>query len=424
MIDYKKNYLIILYACLFVIMIGYGLILPVLPFYIERMALAGGASLFGATTHTGILTGIFALMQFFFAPLWGKWSDRIGRRPLFLLGLGGYAVSMIFFGLGTNLEVLYVTRTIGGMFSAAIFPVATAYVTDLTSIKDRGRSMAWLGSSVSSGIVVGPALGAFLSRINSDPVFHFLSFSLDGFSIPFFVTALLSFVTLGAALRWLPESLKTISADLPASGNQPEVIPRQLAFRQFVSGGLYPFLILAFISQFALATFEGTFALHARELLNYGPAEMGLIFVVCGLAMALAQGIVVSRLMNRVDEKKLLPAGFVLMTLGLILLMTSESLVLLLLYVAVFALGVAFITPALTALVSKHSLTQPGRALGFLNSSNSLGQSVGPALGGFLLARQVHSPYIFVVILLGASAVYLTGKSINKSQSPPVSRFD
>lgn len=181
-----KNNLLILLFCLFVVMTGYGLILPVLPFYIERMALAKGVTLREASFQVGLLTGIFALMQFFFAPLWGKWSDRLGRRPLFSVGLGGYALGMFLFGIGTNLAMLYAARILGGILSAAVLPIANAYVADVTSEKDRGRGMAWLASSISLGIVVGPALGAFLSQLDLHLSYRLGHFSIDGFSLPFF----------------------------------------------------------------------------------------------------------------------------------------------------------------------------------------------------------------------------------------------
>lgn len=395
-------------------MIGLGLTLPVLPFYIERMALTEGASASLATTHVGILTGIFALMQFFFAPLWGKWSDRIGRRPLFLTGLGGYAISMILFGIGTNLEMLYGARILGGMFSAAIFPAATAYVTDVTSPKDRGRGMAWLGSAVSLGVVVGPALGAFLSRINGHLTYRFAQFHIDSFSMPFFATALLSFLTLLAALWWLPESLEPPCVELPEK-QAPAESPAQLRSGwRFVKDLPGQFLLLAFITQFALALFEGTFALHAQKIIGYGPAQMGIIFAVCGLVMAIAQGAVVSWLIEKAGENKLLPAGFTLMALGLAMLMTAKAMLLILVYVALFAFGVALITPALAALVSKRSGDKPGMALGFLNAANSLGQAGGPAAAGLLLAWHIHLPYLLAALLLGASAVFLTVKILKK----------
>lgn len=405
-----KKRLIILFICLFVIMIGLGLSLPVLPFYIERIALNKGVSASLATTHVGILTGIFALMQFFFAPLWGKWSDRIGRRPLLLTGLGGYAISMIFFGIGTNLEMLYGARVLGGIFSAAIFPAATAYVADVTSLKDRGRGMAWLGSAVSLGVVVGPVVGVFLSRINVQLTYRFAQISFDSFSIPFFATALLAFLTLATVLWFLPESLKPPCVQLlenqtpiddqvePQSGGKILTkLPRQ-------------FLMLAFLSQFALALFEGTFALHAQKILGYSPEQMGIIFVMCGLVMAIAQGAVVSWLIEKAGEKKLLPAGFAFMAMGLAMLMTTKTLLSNLVYVGLFAFGIALITPVLAVLVSKYSRDKPGMALGLLNSANSLGQAGGPAIAGYLLVRYIHLPYLLTALLLGACAIFLTVK--------------
>jgi DHA1 family multidrug resistance protein-like MFS transporter len=261
-----KKCLIILFFCLFVVMIGYGLTLPVLPFYIERLALAEGATVSEASFQVGVLTGIFALMQFFFAPLWGKWSDQLGRRPLFSMGLGGYAISMFLFGMGTNLAMLYAARILGGILSAAVLPMANAYVADVTSEKDRGRGMAWLGSAISLGIVVGPALGAFLSQLDLHLTYRFAHFSIDGFSVPFFAAGLLSLLTLAAAMGWLPESLEPQCVELPGQRAHVETTLNLKSTRWFVPGWLGPFLVLAFLNQFALATFEGTFALHAQHV--------------------------------------------------------------------------------------------------------------------------------------------------------------
>ena len=174
-----KHPLFILLFCLFVIMTGYGLTLPVLPYYIERLAMNGNATTGQAAFQVGLLTGIFSLMQFIFAPLWGKWSDRTGRRPLFLIGLIGFALSMLLFALGTNLTILYMARIIGGMLSAAVLPIAGAFVADMTSEQDRARGMAWLGSATSFGVVLGPALGAFLSKWGIQRAYSFGYFRND-----------------------------------------------------------------------------------------------------------------------------------------------------------------------------------------------------------------------------------------------------
>jgi len=149
-----RQNLYILFASMFIVMSGYGVTLTVLPFYIERMALGGGATSKEISVHVGALTGVFALMQFFFAPLWGAMSDRIGRRPLFFAGLGGNAVFNVLFGLGSDLVTLYVARILSGIFSSAILPTATAYVADASSDSDRGKSMAWLGAATGLGVVV------------------------------------------------------------------------------------------------------------------------------------------------------------------------------------------------------------------------------------------------------------------------------
>lgn len=181
-----KKHLFVLLACLFVVMIGFGITLPVLPFYVERLALDAGAPQQSIVLHVTLLTGVYALMQFIFAPLWGRWSDRIGRRPLILIGIAGYAVSMVLFGLATSLWLLYAARVLGGILSSATLPVSAAYIADTTTDKERGRGMAWLGTAVSLGVVVGPALGGLLSRQDWHLNWRIGHFRVDSFSVPFF----------------------------------------------------------------------------------------------------------------------------------------------------------------------------------------------------------------------------------------------
>ncbi|MFQ5852829.1 MAG: MFS transporter [Candidatus Binatia bacterium] len=402
-----KKHLAILFACLVVVMTGFGLTLPVLPFYIERLALTGGATSTGASVHVGVLTGIFALMQFFFAPLWGKWSDRVGRRPLFLIGLGGYAISMVLFGVGTNLAMFYTARILGGILSSAVLPAAYAYVADVSSENERVRGMAWLGGAISFGIVIGPALGALLTQQDWNWVVRLSPFVVDDFSMPFFAASLLAIVTLLVAMRWLPESL------LPSSAQPPERIEQMHGafkskspcwFKRDSFGGL---LALSFLAQFALALFEGTFALHAQRVMNFGPAQMGGVFMVCGLVMAAAQASFVGWLISRTGEKPLLPIGFGLMGVALVLLMTTQTMALILVYVGFFALGVAMLNPSLAALVTKRAADRWGAALGLQNAANSLGQASGPVLGGLLFAWHIHAPYLLAALPLIGTAIFI-----------------
>src|SRR6266496_6750953 len=133
-----KKHLFVLFVCLFVVMIGFGITLPVLPFYVERLAQEGGASRQSIVLHVGLLTGVYALMQLIFAPVWGRWSDRIGRRPLILIGIAGYVLAQVLFGLATSLWLLYAARILGGLLSSSTLPVSAAYVADMTAERERG----------------------------------------------------------------------------------------------------------------------------------------------------------------------------------------------------------------------------------------------------------------------------------------------
>ena len=199
--------LFVLLACLFVIMIGFGITLPVLPFYVTRLAQAEGATQQAIVMHVALLTAAYPLGQLVFAPVWGLWSDRRGRRPLLLMGMAGYVIAQILFGLATSLWLLYAARILGGILSSATLPVSAAYVADATTDVERGRGMAWLGTATSLGFVVGPALGGILAQRDLHVTARYGHLMIDGFSIPFFAAAALGLVTLAAATRWLPESL-------------------------------------------------------------------------------------------------------------------------------------------------------------------------------------------------------------------------
>ncbi len=177
-----KRHLVVLLGCIFLVMIGFGITLPVLPFYVERFAQAGGASPQSVVLHVGLLTGVYALMQLFFVPIWGRWSDRIGRRPVIVVGIAGFALAQMLFGLANSLWLLYTARIVGGALSSAALPVATAYVADMTSDQDRARGMAWFGAAVSLGVVVGPAFGGLLSRSSLHVNWRFGHLLVDGFS--------------------------------------------------------------------------------------------------------------------------------------------------------------------------------------------------------------------------------------------------
>jgi DHA1 family multidrug resistance protein-like MFS transporter len=404
-----KRHLFVLLACLFVVMIGFGITLPVLPFYVERLALQAGASRQSIVLHVTLLTGVYALMQLIFAPVWGRWSDRIGRRPLILLGIAGYVVAQVMFGLSTSLWLLYVARIIGGVLSSATLPVSAAYVVDMTTKDQRSRGMAWLGTAASLGVVVGPALGGLLSRRDWHLNWSAGHVKVDSFSTPFFAAALLGLLTLVAALRWLPESLPRTS--VRGVSKEPRTDRRTLITE------LSPLLALALVGQFALTMFEGTFALFAQAKFEFGPADVGYVFVVCGLVMTVFQAGAVGFLAGKINEMIQVGVGFVLMGAGIALLATAQTKFLVFAFVALLSLGMAFIAPNLSALVSKRGGEQhAGASLGAQNAANSLGQASGPLLGGLLFIWQINAPYLLSGAVLLALAFVIGWKALDRQR--------
>ena len=400
-----KKPLFVLLACLFVVMIGFGITLPVLPFYVERLALAAGAPRRSIVLHVTLLTGVYSLMQLVFAPLWGRWSDRIGRRPLILIGIAGYVVAQTMFGLSTSLWLLYVARIVGGVLSSATLPVSAAYVVDLTTKEERSRGMAWLGTAGSLGVIVGPALGGLLSRRD----WHFNwsggHLRLDSFSIPFFAAAALGVFTLLAALRWLPETLPQSVIDGRTTNARPDW--------RTLTRTLSPLLALALAGQFALTMFEGTFALFAQAKFDFGPAEVGYVFVVCGLVMTLFQAGAAGLFVGQISEMTRIGAGFAVMGAGIVLLAAAQTKLLVFIFVALLSLGMAFIAPNLSALVSKRGgEQQAGASLGIQNAANSLGQAAGPLLGGVLFLWRISAPYLIGGTALLAVAAFIGWKGL------------
>ncbi len=396
--------LFVLLACVFVAMIGLGITMPVLPFYVERLALAEGVSSQRVVIHVGLLTGVYALGQLLFAPVWGRWSDRAGRKPLILIGIAGYVIAQVLFGLATSLWLLYAARIVGGILSSATLPVSAAYVADMTTDAERGRGMAWLGTATSLGFVVGPALGGTLSRKDMHLTVRYGHLMLDSFSVPFFAAAALGLLALFAALRWLPESHPVAAKRAAAEGTATDW--RSLVRR------LAPLLGLALVAQFGIAIFEATFALYAQAKFNYGPGEVGAVFVVCGLVMTVFQVGAVGVLAGRIGEMHSISAGLGLMGTSLALLVTARAPFVIFALVGLLALGTALVSPNLAALISKRGGSRGvGAALGVQNAANSLGQTSGPLLGSALLIWQINAPYVLTGALLVTVALLVSWRA-------------
>lgn len=338
---------------------GYGLTLPLLPFFVERLS-SSVVTQESVSLHVGLITGVFALAQVLFSPLWGKLSDAIGRKPMFYIGLIGTSFSIFIFGISSNLYWLYSSRIIGGIFSAAVIPVASAYVSDLSSVEVRGKVLAWIGGASAIGATIGPAAASFLSNIDL-PVYYISNFSFDEFSIPFTSVSVLLGLNL-FLIKSLPETAtegyENISTAIIPEGS----FPKEASLGKGEGINIFSLvknirflLLLSFVSQYSLMLFEATFSLHAKYFTKFGTFELGIIFSVCGGIMGIAQSFFIGNLIDKKGENILMPYGFLLTAVGILSLMLFENLFLILFSVTILSIGISSITPSLASLITKKN---------------------------------------------------------------------
>lgn len=352
----RKSALTILFLTMFLVMLGFGVILPHLAYYAEEL----GAS----AAQIGFLIGIYAAMQLIFAPMWGHLSDRYGRRPAILIGLVGNAGALALFGAAQGLLGLFIARGLSGIFSAAVLPTVMAYVADVTTEEDRGRGMGLMGAAMGLGFIVGPGIGGIMGN-------H---------SLPFFVAGGLSLGTFCFALILLPESLKT----------RQSLDTQEVAISPWsaLNHPLTPLFLVAFFSAFIFSGLETVFPLFIKDQLNYGAKEMGAMFVVMGTLVALLQGGILGKLINVFGEFKLIIVGLLLNAVGMVLLPWSKTLVTLTLYLSIAGIGNQIIRPTNTSWISKKTKSGQGATIGVMDAFLSLGRVSGPPFAGKLYAPE------------------------------------
>jgi DHA1 family multidrug resistance protein-like MFS transporter len=383
-------------------MLGFGMVMPIFPFYIESLGASG--------SELGLLIAISPLMQLLFAPIWGSVSDRRGRKPVLAVGLMGYGISMLLFGLATELWMLFVARGLGAILSAATMPTTMAYVSDSTSDQDRGGGIGALGGAMGLGMVLGPALGGWLA--------------VDSLSTPFFITAGVCLLTLLLVLLFLPESLPAAARRSAATPIRPAAQLREM-WRALSSQPLGILLGMAFLVSFGLTCFQGIFGLYALERFGYGTEEVGWILAVMGIVAALTQGVLTGPLTKRWGEAAIIKATLFGSAFSFGLLLTANTLPAVLVTTALFTVPNALLRPAVISLTSKRTNTEQGVAMGLNNSFNSLGRMVGPIWAGLAFDVNNSLPYLSGALIMVAgfviSLVWLPGRGEARGAGAQVS---
>ncbi len=362
----KRARMGIIFFTILINMIGFGVVIPVLPFYAER---------FGATPwEIGWLFGIFSLVQFIFAPLLGHLSDKFGRRPVLILSTIGTATGFFIMGFAQTLVLLFVGRVIDGMSGGSI-GAAQAYVADITGPEDRSKAMGLIGAAFGLGFIFGPALGGWTAA-------HL------GHSAPLFVAGGLAVLNTLLILLLLPESLP---AEKRSQGRREPLFPRLLEHVQrrpyFTVVATYFLLIAGF------SVMTAVFALYVAKRHGFDEKQTGYLFAMLGVIGVVVQGGLIGRLVKMFGEARIATAGSVFLVAGLFGTPLSTSIGGLLLACAGIALGNSLMSPTLSGIASRSVDEKwQGRALGVMQSGGSLARFIGPVLGGWLLTFDLEKP--------------------------------
>jgi MFS transporter, DHA1 family, multidrug resistance protein len=367
---------------LFIVFVGFGLIIPVMPVIVSNV----GAKAY----HFGLMLSAYSVVGFFMSPWWGRLSDKVGRKPIMVVGLFGFSLSFLLFALGEHsLWMMYLSRLVGGSFSGAVTAIAMAYIADVTTPEERTKGMALAGMTIGMGFIFGPGIGGLLSRVS--------------LTFPFYAAAVLAFVNAIWALVALKESLRL-------EERRPTIDGRS-RWEAFV-GPLKYLYIVDFVSQFSISTLEGCFQFYQMEKIGATPTQVGLMFLISGFAGAAVQGGIVRRIRHG-RETIAMYLGLILSGIGMFSILLSTNFWTATLFMTLFGASNTVIKPTLTSVITKETKVGQGLASGLISSMDSLGRIVGPVFATWLFGMSHSLPFIVtgIVVMVTTLLVYAYKKS-------------
>ena len=368
----------ILFLIVFVDLMGFGVVIPLLPYY----ALRFDASPFAVT----MLMACYSLAQFVMAPVLGRISDRVGRRPVLLVSLVCSVASYVWLGLADTLWMLYAARLVAGA-GAGNIAAAQAYIADVTPPEKRAKGMGMIGAAFGLGFTVGPAIGGVLA--GADP-------ATADLARPAYLAAGLSALAFALTAARLRESLAPGAALAARPGRL--ALARSALARPMLANLVF----LLFVTVSAFAGMETTFALWANSRFGWGPEQVGWVFFYVGIVLAALQGGAIGRLAQRFGEARLVTAGAAIIGLGLLGLAFAASLWEVLVVTGLLAVGMGLLNPSTSSLISREAgADERGGVMGVSQSASSLARILGPAVAGavFTLWGR-NAPYLLGALLM------------------------
>jgi DHA1 family tetracycline resistance protein-like MFS transporter len=363
--------LLVIFLTIFVNLIGFGIIIPLLPFYAET---------FGASPLViGLLFAVFSVCQLVAAPILGDWSDRYGRRPILIFSLLGTVASFMLLALARSITMLFIARIVDGL-SGGNISTARAYVADVTEPKDRARAYGLIGMAFGLGFIFGPALSGVLVRVS--------------LTAPIWAAAAITLVATAVAWLWLPETVHRAQA---GTGLPFRYLPGLL--RRPALGRV---LVIDFVYWFAFAIFQTTFALFTARRFRFDASQTGYFFSAFGILGAIVQGGLIRPVVHRFGDKPTFIVGLVCSAFGLVAATLTHSVAVFAATLVPLALGIGFGHPTISSLVSRAARgDEQGRVQGAASAVESLGRTVGPIWGNASLQRFGEGmPYVSAAAFL------------------------
>ena len=364
-----KFSLAILLSNLFIVFVGIGLVIPVMPTIMNEMDLNGSVM--------GYMVATFAIAQLIASPIAGKWTDRYGRKIMIISGLIIFSLSELLFGLGTVVEVLFISRILGGLSGAFIMPAVTAFIADITTEQLRSKALGYMSAAINTGFIIGPGIGGLLAGFGTRAPF-FAASILGGIAV------IISFVFLKEPERQTNEETNTVKTSFK---------------RIFAPIYLFAFLLL-FFSSFSLASFESLFSLFVDHKFQFTPTDIAILVTGGGLIGAIAQVVLFDWLTKNFGEVRLTLYCLIISAILVFTMTVVNSYWSVMITSCIVFIGFDLIRPALTTYLSKVAENEQGFIGGMNSTFTSVGNIFGPVIGGMLFDINFNFPYYFATIVL------------------------
>lgn len=354
---------------LFIAFLGIGLVIPVMPTIMNELHLSGSV--------VGYMVAAFAVIQLLVSPLAGRWADLFGRKKMIILGLLFFSVSELLFGVGKTVEVLFISRMLGGLSAAFIMPAVTAFIADITTVETRPKALGYMSAAISTGFIIGPGIGGFLAEI--------------GTRVPFFSAAVLALV---AAI------LSIITLREPERNHEEQVEEKKSGIKRIFSPMYFIAFMIILISAFGLASFESLFSLFVDHKFGFTPKDIAIAITGGAIIGAIAQVALFDRLTLYFGEIRLIRYCLIFSAILVLIMTVASSYISILVVTFVIFVGFDLMRPAVTSYLSKIAGNEQGFVGGMNSMFTSIGNVFGPIVGGILFDVDLNYPFYFSAVFL------------------------